>query len=208
MTERFIPPLGLTPAVTPTATAIASDRRMTEPDLIARVIAGDRIAARDLYDTHAPRVYRLAYRLTGDAHLARESTQDVFVKAFRQLPNFRGESALGTWLHRITVTVSANAMRKVKRTRERETDLEQRESFGAVHSDNVDPVLREKLHRAIDELPEIYRVTLIMHDIEGYTHIEIAQSLGVAEGTCKSRLSLARAKLREALRDLAGELEL
>ncbi len=192
----------------PTATVIASDRRVTEPELIARVIAGDRVAARDLYDAHAPRVYRLAFRLTGDADLARESTQDVFVKAFRQLVNFRGDAALATWLHRITVTVSANAMRKVKRLRERETDLEQWDSIGSHRSDDVDPVLRQKLHRAIDALPEIYRATLIMHDIEGYTHIEIAQSLGVAEGTCKSRLSLARAKLRAALSDLAEELEL
>jgi RNA polymerase sigma-70 factor (ECF subfamily) len=99
-------------------------------------------------------------------------------------------------------------MRKVKRLRERETDLDQRENFGSLHGDDVDPVLREKLHRAIDALPEIYRVTLIMHDIEGYTHVEIAQSLGVAEGTCKSRLSLARGKLRAALSDLAEELEL
>jgi RNA polymerase sigma-70 factor (ECF subfamily) len=191
-----------------TATAIASDRRVTESELIARVIAGDRVAARELYDAHAPRVYRLAFRLTGDGDLARESTQDVFVKAFRQLVNFRGDAALATWLHRITVTVSANAMRKVKRLRERETDLDQQESFGSQRSDDVDPVLREKLHRAIDALPEIYRMTLIMHDIEGYTHIEIAQSLGVAEGTCKSRLSLARAKLRTALSGLAEELEL
>ena len=92
--------------------------------------------------------------------------------------------------------------------RERETDLEQRDASGSLRSDEVDPVLRDKLHRAIDALPEIYRMTLIMHDIEGYTHIEIAQSLGVAEGTCKSRLSLARAKLRAALSGLAEELEL
>jgi RNA polymerase sigma-70 factor, ECF subfamily len=196
------------PAEMFTATAIASDRRVTESELIARVIAGDRVAARELYDAHAPRVYRLAFRLTGDADLARESTQDVFVKAFRQLINFRGDAALATWLHRITVTVSANAMRKVKRLRERETDLDQRDASGSLRSDDVDPVLREKLHRAIDALPEIYRMTLIMHDIEGYTHIEIAQSLGVAEGTCKSRLSLARAKLRAALSGLAEELEL
>jgi len=196
------------PAEMSTATAIASDRRVTESELIARVIAGDRVAARELYDAHAPRVYRLAFRLTGDGDLARESTQDVFVKAFRQLVNFRGDAALATWLHRITVTVSANAMRKVKRLRERETDLDQRDASGSLRSDDVDPVLRDKLHRAIDALPEIYRMTLIMHDIEGYTHIEIAQSLGVAEGTCKSRLSLARAKLRAALSGLEEELEL
>ncbi len=179
---------------------------MTEPELIARVLAGDRIAARELYDLHAPRVYRLAYRLTGDADLARESTQDVFVRAFRTLANFRGESALNTWLHRITVTVVSTALRRVKKKREREADFDDVLPAGS-ELENVDPVLRERLRRAIDALPEIYRVTVIMHDIEGYTHLEIAEVLGVAEGTCKSRLSLARARLREALGDLAEEFE-
>jgi len=189
-----------------TVVAFQSAYRVSEPDLIARVLAGDRVAARDLYDAHSPRVYRLAFRLTGDADLAREFTQDTFVRAFGQLSRFRGDSALSTWLHRITVTVVANAMRKVKRFRERETDLEDVHPLGS-DSMGVDPVLRERLHRAIDQLPEIYRTTVIMHDIEGYTHTEIAEVLGVAEGTCKSRLSQARAQLRVALADLAPELE-
>lgn len=178
---------------------------MSEPELIARVLAGDRVAARELYNAHAPRVYQLAYRITGDADLARESTQDVFMRAFKQLIRFRGESALGTWLHRITVTVAADAMRKVKRIRARETDYDEQVLIGE-ESPPGDPVLRERLHRAIDALPEAYRLTVIMHDIEGYTHLEIAQILGVAEGTCKSRLSLARAQLRTALGDLTGEV--
>ena len=196
--------------MTNTVVALPSAYQVSEPDLIARVLAGDRIAARQLYDAQAPRVFRLAFRLTGDADLAREFTQDTFVRAFGQLHRFRGDSALSTWLHRITVTVVANAMRKVKRFRERETDLEDvflhpdgGEGGGAA----VDPVLRDRLHRAIDDLPEIYRTTLIMHDIEGYTHTEIAAVLGVAEGTCKSRLSQARAQLRAVLADLAPELD-
>lgn len=192
--------------VTTSAVALSPTYRVSEPELIARVLSGDRIAARDMYEAHAPRVYRLAFRLTGDADLAREFTQDTFVRAFGQLSRFRGESALSTWLHRITVTVVANAMRKVKRFRERETDLEDVHPIGS-DSTGVDPVLRERLHRAISDLPEIYRTTLIMHDIEGYTHTEIAEVLGVAEGTCKSRLSQARAQLRGVLADLAPELE-
>jgi RNA polymerase sigma-70 factor (ECF subfamily) len=190
--------------VTRPVVALHSAYQVSEPDLIARVVAGDRIAARELYDAHAPRVFRLAFRLTGDTALAREFTQDTFVRAFAQLSRFRGDSALSTWLHRITVTVVANAMRKVKRFRERETDLE---DVSLEHHDNasVDPVLRDRLQRAIDELPEIYRTTIIMHDIEGYTHTEIAEVLGVAAGTCKSRLSQARAHLRAALADLAPE---
>jgi len=190
--------------VTRSAVAFDAAYRVKEPELIARVLAGDRVAARELYDAHAPRVFRLAFRLTGDGDLAREFTQDTFVRAFQQLGKFRGDSALSTWLHRITVTVVANAMRKVKRIRLRETDLEEAHPLSSEPS-RIDPDLRERLARAIDDLPEIYRTTLVMHDLEGYTHTEIAETLGVAEGTCKSRLSVARGQVRAALADFAKE---
>jgi RNA polymerase sigma-70 factor, ECF subfamily len=178
---------------------------VNEPELIAQVLAGDREAARVLYDAHATRVYRLAYRLTGDADLARELTQDTFVRAFAQLSRFRGDAAFSTWLHRITLSVTSNAMRKIKRLQRREIELDDThpETRG---SGTVDPILRDRLARAIDALPEIYRITVIMHDMEGYTHTEIGEILGIAEGTCKSRLSIARAQLRAALHDLAGEV--
>ena len=175
-----------------------------EPELIARVVAGDRLAARELYDAHAQRVFRLAFRLTGDDELARELTQETFIRAFAQLGRFRGDSALSTWLHRVTISVVSNAMRKVKRFRTREADLDEA-SLMAVETRSADPDLRDKLHRAIDELSEIYRTTFVMHDVEGYTHEEIANVLGVAEGTCKSRLSVARAQLREKLAPFAKE---
>jgi RNA polymerase sigma-70 factor (ECF subfamily) len=175
-----------------------------EPELIARVVAGDRLAARELYDAQAPRVFRLAFRLTGDEDLAREMTQETFVRAFAQLDKFRGESALSTWLHRVTLSVVSNAMRKVKRFRARETDLDEALTISAP-ANEADIDLKESLHRAIDELPDIYRTTLVMHDVEGYTHEEIATVLGVAEGTCKSRLSVARAQLREKLAHFAKE---
>jgi RNA polymerase sigma-70 factor (ECF subfamily) len=180
--------------------------RVSEPELIKQVLAGDRVAARELYDAHAPRVYRLAFRLTGDADLAREFTQDTFVRAFAQLPRFRGDAAFSTWIHRITVTVVANAMRRVKRLKTRETELD---DAIPIHGDahGGDPILRDRLQKAIDGLGEIYRTTLIMHDLEGYTHQEIADILGVAEGTCKSRLAVARAQLREKLSDLRGEVQ-
>jgi RNA polymerase sigma-70 factor, ECF subfamily len=175
-----------------------------EAELIARVVGGDRLAARELYDAHAPRVFRLAFRLTGEQDLARELTQESFVRAFAQLGRFRGESALSTWLHRVTISVVSNAMRKVKRFRARETDLDDAMHM-PVTTRMSEPDLKEKLHRAIDELPEIYRTTFVMHDVEGYTHEEIANVLGVAEGTCKSRLSVARAQLREKLAPFAKE---
>ncbi|HYD52772.1 MAG TPA: RNA polymerase sigma factor [Gemmatimonadaceae bacterium] len=186
---------------TSTARPFASHDRVDEPALIQRVLAGDRSGARALYDAHAPRVYRLVCRLCGDEDLAQDLTQDTFVKAFAQLGTFRGESALSTWLHRIAVTVTMNGMRKVRRFRERETEIDvDLASPAGPGVDHVD--VRTRVAAAIDALPEIYRTTLILHDIEGYTHVEIARMLEVAEGTCKSRLSFARAQLRRVLAPL------
>ena len=170
---------------------------MNETQLIARVIAGDRLAGRALYDTHAPRVYSLAYRLSGDPEKAREVTQDTFIRAFSRLSQFRGDAAFGTWLHRIVVSVVSNARRSDVRFG-REVALDEARSV-EVTVPEADPDLKECITRAVDRLSEAYRTTLIMHDIEGYTHAEIAGILGVPEGTSKSRLSAARAQLRQDL---------
>lgn len=190
---------------THTASAYQYEPRVDETQLITRVLDGDREAARQLYDAHAPRVYRLVFRLCGDEELARDFTQDTFVRAFDQLARFRGDAAFSTWLHRIAVTTTSNAMRKVKRQWHRETAIDGIAEPAAPPT--ADTELQQRLAAAIDALPEIYRTTLVMHDIEGFTHPEIARTLGVPEGTCKSRLFQARAQLRRVLAPLAEELE-
>lgn len=170
-----------------------------ERTLIARVLTGDRLAARTLYDQHAPRVYRLVYRMVGDEDLASEYTQDTFVKAFSKLEGFRQESALSTWLHAIAVSMVRSGMRRVTRFRAREADLVEAAELPAAGSPNGDPDLRDRLARELESLPEKFRTMVVLHDIEGYTHQEIAAMTGVPEGTCKTRLMNARAKLREAL---------
>ena len=176
----------------------ASAPDTNERTLIARAAAGDREAARALYDAHAPRVHRIAYRIAGDPDLAEDLTQDVFIQVFRTLGQFRGDSAFSTWVHRVALTVSLNAMRKVKRFRQRETVLE--EASHHEHADAaLDPDLRDRLNQAIDALPEGLRVALVMHTMEGYSHAEIGKALGIAEGTSKARVFEARAKLRKAL---------
>ncbi len=183
------------PALTtsPSATARPSERA-----LIDRVLRGDRSAARELYDAHVDRVFRLAFRLTGDEEQARELTQDTFIRAFGQLARFRGDSALATWLYRVTVSVASNSRRKHRRW-SREIDLSSADGMVADGPPPADPDLRAGLAAAIDALPDIYRTTFVMHDVEGYTHPEIAAVLGVAEGTSKSRLFIARGMLRQVL---------
>jgi len=184
------------------AIALIPDAGSDEWGLITRTIAGDRLAARTLYDLHARRVHRIVFRICGDEELARDLTQDAFVKAFGQLAGFRGEAAFSTWLHRIAVTVALNAMRSVKRLRAREESLEDEDRHAAPMRE-AEPDLKDRLRSSIDALPEALRLTVVLHDVEGYTHSEIGAMLGVAEGTSKARLFEARAKLRIALADFA-----
>jgi len=178
--------------------------RLNDDALIERVLAGDPAAQRALYDAHVDRVYRLAYRFAGDADLARDMTQDTFIRAFDRLGTFKRRSSFSTWLHSIGVSVALNGLRSVRRLRERETNAIDAETMGAVRVGS-EPDLKERLARAIDALPEGYRTVFVMHDVEGYTHEEIGVVLGIESGTSKAQLSRARAKLRTALADFAGE---
>lgn len=177
---------------------------MEEPELISRVRAGEPAAERALYDAHVDRVYRLAFRLAGDAELARDFTQETFIRAFERIATFRGESRLSTWLHAIATTVALNGLRKVKRFRTRETGIEAADGV-AGGTRTAEPDLKSRLRDAIDALPPKYRTVVVMHDMDGYTHEEIAAALDVEVGTSKAQLSRARAKLRESLADFAGE---
>lgn len=174
----------------------------TVPDerfLIARAQRGDRDAARSLYDAHSRRVHRVVFRLCGgDEEMARDLTQDTFIRVFGKLSSFRGESAFATWVHRIAVTVTLNGLRKERRLKRGADDLDVANDLPAP-SDNSDPDLRERLRVAIEALPPGSRASVILHDIEGYTHAEIGEMLGIAEGTSKARLFDARSRLRKAL---------
>ncbi|MGH7506754.1 MAG: RNA polymerase sigma factor [Longimicrobiales bacterium] len=159
------------------------DGRVDERVLIERVLAGDAVAERALYDAHVDRVYRLAYRLAdGDADLAQDFTQDAFIRAFNRLGEFRGQAALSTWLHTITVSVALNGMRRVNRWRERETELDVLPDVGHLPRD-AEPDLKSRLRDAVRGLPEKYRVVFLMYDVEGYTHEEIGAALDMPSGT-------------------------
>jgi RNA polymerase sigma-70 factor (ECF subfamily) len=185
----------------PSAPAARPDAVEDERTLIDRAVAGDRIAARSLYDAHAPVIYRLAFRIVGP-DFAEECTQDVFVRAFQRLPMFRRESTLRTWLHSITVSVGLNLKRREKR-RSNHMSLDVAPDLPAPCTE-ADPLLTRRLNQAVDSLPEELRTVVILHLIQGHTHPEIAEILDIPEGTSKARLSRARARLREELADLAA----
>jgi RNA polymerase sigma-70 factor, ECF subfamily len=173
--------------------------------MVAGVRAGDAAAERALYEANVDRVFRLAYRMTGDEDQAREFAQDTFVRVFERIDQFRGEAALSTWIRAIAMTVILNGLRKVKRFRQREADLEAAAGIG-VRDRHAEPDLKERLRAAVESLPEKYKAVFVMHDVEGYTHEEIGAALKMPAGTSKAQLSRARAKLRQSLVKFAGEM--
>lgn len=170
---------------------------MNETDCIRRAQDGDAEAIRDLYRRYAPRVHAVVRRLAGDDALAEDWAQEAWVRAFRALPTFRGDARFSTWLHRIAVNSALHG----RRWRERRVAHEVTLPVSADRSDRPDPVtLRIALQRALDRLPKGMRQIIVLHDVEGYTHEEIGDLLGIAAGTSKSQLFKARARLREMLR--------
>jgi RNA polymerase sigma-70 factor (ECF subfamily) len=169
-------------------------------DTVQRAQRGDADAFGRLYDAHAPRVQAVCLRLSGDPVRAGELLQDVFVHAWQRLGTFRGESAFGTWLHRLAVNVVLQRARGDQR-RIRRVVLGDDLSLGGVDGParSPEPGFRIDLEQAVAGLPEVLRRVFVLHDIEGFPHDEIAALLEIPVGTCRSHLFRARRMLREVL---------
>lgn len=170
----------------------------TESDLVREAQDGSAEAFERLYRKHARRIYALCLRMVSDPARAEELTQDVFVRAWNTITSFEHRSAFGTWLHRLGVNVVLSAIRSHKRHAGREVESDLLGSFEFEVREAM-PETRMDLEQAIAQLPEGAKEVLVLHDIEGYRYREIAELVGVAEGTVKSQLSRARRLVREAL---------
>ncbi|HEX6134471.1 MAG TPA: sigma-70 family RNA polymerase sigma factor [Longimicrobiales bacterium] len=169
-----------------------------EAELIRRAQAGDRAAFDGLYALTAGRIFALLLRLCADREAAERLTQDTFVMAWQRLGTFRGQSRFTSWLHRIAVNFMLQDSRSQGRREARVIAVEDGVLRAAAgHSPSTD--LRLDLERAIARLPDGARTALVLHDIEGYTHEEIAAMTGIAAGTVKSQLHRARRLLQERL---------
>lgn len=173
------------------------------PDDVALAARGDRRAFERLYRAQVDRVFSLCARMVGDRSRAEELTQDVFVRCWEKLAQFRGESAFSTWLHRLAVNVVLNDRQVERRRRERHDEgVEDMDTlaFGDARPQQVEvPGLSIDLEQAIAALPPGARRVFVLHDVQGYTHDEIGEMLGVTAGGCKAQLHRARMLLREAL---------
>ena len=177
---------------------------MSETQLIQRACEGDGRAVKQLYDRYGPRVYAVVRRIAGDDDLARDYAQEAWIRAIRALPTFRGDARFSTWLHRIAVNAALQASRRVETRRRHEGPLPEDVPLPQVVGDVL---LEQRLEAALDRLPEGMRKVLILHDVEGYTHEEIGEAMGVTAGTSKSQLFKARAKMRDLLKDVAASRE-
>jgi RNA polymerase sigma-70 factor (ECF subfamily) len=170
-------------------------------DDVTRAARGDRHAFERLYHKHVDRIFSLCTRMVGDRSRAEELTQDAFVRAWEKLNQFRGDSAFSTWLHRLAVNVVLNDRQTERRRRDKQDDsIDDVDTMA--HADvrpSPVPGLSIDLERAIATLPPGARKVFVLHDVEGFTHDEIGDMLGVTAGGCKAQLHRARMLLREAL---------
>ena len=171
-----------------------------ESGLVARAKLGDRAAFEKLYRRHRNRIFGLLWRLCGgDQTLAEDLLQEAFIRAWQKLDSFRGDSQFGTWLHKLSANVALSDRRSQLRRMKRETVLDETIERTATGAKDVHAGQRMDLEKAIAELPERARTVLVLYDIEGYSHAEIAEITGMAVGSSKAQLHRARSLVREEL---------
>ena len=162
-------------------------------DLIAQCRAHDRLAQRTLYDQYRRAMFTLAYRITGDFEEAAEVLQDAFIQVFKNLEKFRYESTLGAWIKTIVVRMAYRHLKS------RVVFEELPPQYNASKIDWGDFLDSEYLEKAIQNLPDGFRTVFTLIEIEGFSHREVGDILGISEGTSKSQLFYAKKKLREML---------
>jgi RNA polymerase sigma-70 factor (ECF subfamily) len=185
----------------------------SEYALIQQVKSGDFSKFEILYRSYKRRIFSLCLRMTDDFSLAEDFTQEAFITAFRRIDTFRGDSAFATWLHRIAVNIVLMHVRQQKSRGvmasldepASDEDLTIGERLGREDRRLASSLDRVALEMAINRLAPGYRIVLVLHDIEGYEHSEIAELMGCSVGNTKSQLHKARLRLRELLREAAEE---
>jgi len=198
-------------------------RDVQQEDLLQRLQAGDESALGDLADTYSARIYQLAFRYLRNKEDAEEVTQDVLFKVYRSVGSFRGDSALSSWIYRITFNTAMSRLRTVRYQMSQDNERSITSSDGeeqtrtpreAVDWNDLadEQVLRSELRRhvfrAILALPAIYRAPVMLRDIQGMSTEEASAVLHVKDQTLKSRLHRGRLILRKQLADFAGGLTL
>ncbi len=188
--------------------AVPPVQRPAEMALVQRCRRGDLGAFEELYRTHATKLYGLVLRMVGNPADAEDLLQEIFLSAHRKLESFRGESALGTWLYRLATNQCLDYLRsRAVRTGQVTDTLDDEPSLPAPGGRGIaeQTVTKMDLERALAQLPEGCRAAFVLHDVQGLEHREVAEALGIAEGTSKSQVHKARLKLRALLSRKASD---
>jgi RNA polymerase sigma-70 factor (ECF subfamily) len=185
-----------------------------DTELVERARKGDVAAYGDLVRRHQSRIYGLVHHMTGHREDAEDLVQDIFVKAYRSIHLFKGDSAFFTWLYRIALNRTINFLHQRKRRQgaslddadqaiERDPAYVELSARESPFRDLTITELQQRLNGALQKLSDKHRTVVVMHDIEGVPHDEIARRLRVSSGTVRSRLFYARQLLQSELGDLA-----
>ena len=193
-------------------------RQPAEQELIGRMQAGDSTAVSDLASTYGPRIHQLSFRYLKNWEDAEEVTQDVLLKVHRKIDAFRGDAALASWIYRITFNTAMSRLRNGKFSRPHEVPrqedgpeqtLQDPADWSSLADDQVmRGQMRERLIEALTHLPEVYRIPVILRDIQGLSTEEASAILRVKSQTLKSRLHRGRLILRQHLGEFAGGIAL
>ncbi len=180
--------------------------RMSEAEAIEGAKLGDGDCFKFLYDLHKRRIFSLCLRMVGNKEAAEDFTQEAFLQLSCKIASFRGDSALSTWLHRLTVNIILMEFRKkglqeisLDETLEESEEGAPQKDYGSEDQHLAGSIDRMILEHAIENLPPGYRIVFVLHDVEGYEHYEIGKMLGCTIGNSKSQLHKARLKLRDVL---------
>ena len=178
--------------------------RAQDDELVARCRRGDLSAFEAIYRRHSSALYSLAYRMVGQANDAEDLLQEIFLLAFNKLPSYQGQAALGTWLYRVATNRCLDHLRsRASRNQAMTESLDAKDrplSSAPVESTPE----RLDIEQSVAKLPDSYRAAFLLYDVEGFEHKEVAEILGVAEGTSKSLVHKARLKIREHLGQSRG----
>lgn len=184
--------------------AAATTAAETDNSLVRLAIGGDMQAFEAIYRRHASRIHGVIMRLVGGHGVrAEDLTQEAFVRAWQALPKFRFESAFATWLHRLAVNTALMELRTRRAQPLFDDDEERLDDLGLADSAGQNTALSMDLERAVATLPPRARAVLVLYDVEGWKHEEIASELGMAVGSSKAQLHRARQLLRDRLGEQA-----
>ena len=176
-----------------------NNRTTPETDLVERCRKGEQNAFKELFDMYKDKVFSTAVRVLGNIQDSEDITQDIFIKLFKNINDYRGHSSLSTWIYKVAVNTCLDNLRKWKKYK-KDKSLDIMDNVSSLPYMGKQPgSVQVIIEKEIQKLPEGYRTVFVLHEVEGFKHEEISKIMNIASGTSKSQLSMAKTTLRKNL---------